>query len=70
MNAAALSRHGIEVVRDFGAAPALALEKHKVLPILVNLIRNAKHALTDSGRAGSSSLLARPRRARAASPSA
>jgi PAS domain S-box-containing protein len=45
-----LLQHRIEVVREFSAVPTISLEKHKVLQILVNLIRNAKHALTDSGR--------------------
>ena len=45
-----MNRHGIAVVRDFQAAPALNLDKHKVLQILVNLVRNAKHACTESER--------------------
>ncbi len=50
MNAAALVRHRIEVVREYdGGAPAFPLEKHKVVQILVNLVRNAKHALADGG---------------------
>ena len=31
--------------------PPLAVEKHKVLQILVNLVRNAKYACDESGRA-------------------
>ncbi len=50
MNATALNRHGINVVREFAALPPVALEKHKVLQILVNLISNAKHACDKSGR--------------------
>jgi C4-dicarboxylate-specific signal transduction histidine kinase len=49
MNAAALIRHRIEVVREYGEAPSFPLEKHKVVQILVNLVRNAKHALTAGG---------------------
>jgi len=30
--------------------PPITVEKHKVLQILVNLIRNAKHACDESGR--------------------
>ncbi len=30
--------------------PPVMIEKHKVLQILVNLVRNAKHACEDSGR--------------------
>ena len=50
MNASALARHGLEVVRDYQADPTIAIERHKVLQILVNLIRNAKYACDDSGR--------------------
>lgn len=51
MNLAALCRHGIEVVRRYSAAPVVSVDKHRVLQILVNLIRNAKYACTESGRA-------------------
>jgi PAS domain S-box-containing protein len=45
MNAGALSRHDVELVRDFEAhIPQITVDKHKVLQILVNLIRNAKYA--------------------------
>jgi C4-dicarboxylate-specific signal transduction histidine kinase len=44
-----MTRHHITVIRDFGELPPVMMEKHKVLQILVNLIRNAKHALTDGG---------------------
>ncbi|MES1165938.1 MAG: PAS domain S-box protein [Verrucomicrobiota bacterium] len=40
----ALERHRITVVREFSPAPALTIEKHKVLEILVNLLSNAKFA--------------------------
>jgi signal transduction histidine kinase len=49
LNAGALSRHQIEVIRDFDGDPSLNVDKHKVLQILVNLVRNAKHACEDSG---------------------
>jgi len=49
-NAAAFDRHGIRVVRQYApAAPAL-LDRHKVLQILINLLRNAKQALREAGR--------------------
>jgi signal transduction histidine kinase len=51
MNAGALSRHRVEVVREFEDVPPLNLEKHKLLQILVNLLRNAQHACQDSERA-------------------
>jgi signal transduction histidine kinase len=47
----ALSRHCVEVVREFDTVPSLNVEKHKILQILVNLLRNAKHACQDSDRA-------------------
>jgi ligand-binding sensor domain-containing protein/signal transduction histidine kinase len=50
-NEAALSRHGIAVVREFSPAPAVRVERHHVLQILLNLIRNAKEAMIESPRA-------------------
>lgn len=47
MNMGAMSRHEITLIREFDELPPMLMEKHKVLQILVNLIRNAKHALTD-----------------------
>ncbi|HUN81471.1 MAG TPA: ATP-binding protein [Phycisphaerae bacterium] len=44
---AALSRHRVEVIRDFDDVPPARCERHKLLQILVNLITNAKHALTE-----------------------
>lgn len=52
MNAGALTRHKVEVVRDLAELPALPLDRHRLLQILVNLISNAKHAM--NGAAGSS----------------
>ncbi|MEO5961693.1 MAG: ATP-binding protein, partial [Opitutaceae bacterium] len=51
MNGASLSRHEVSVVRDFQPVPPISVEKGKVLQILVNLIRNAKHACDDASRA-------------------
>ncbi|HWN95721.1 MAG TPA: PAS domain-containing protein, partial [Methylomirabilota bacterium] len=51
MNAAALTRHEVEVVREFAEVPPVTIDKHKVLQVLVNLIRNAKYACDESGRA-------------------
>jgi PAS domain S-box-containing protein len=50
LSGAALARHGVEVIRQYDDVPLISVDKHKVLQILVNLVRNAKHALTDSGR--------------------
>jgi PAS domain S-box-containing protein len=48
MNAAALVRHEVNVVRDFQPTPPIQAERGKVLQILVNLIRNAKYALDEA----------------------
>jgi C4-dicarboxylate-specific signal transduction histidine kinase len=50
MNEAAMERHGVKCVREFQDVPLVAVDKHKVLQILINLIRNAKYAMDDSGR--------------------
>ncbi len=44
MNAAALARHRVRVVREFHPTAPVCVEKGKVLQILVNLIRNAQFA--------------------------
>ncbi len=50
MNASALARHEVETIREFADVPPITIEKHKILQILVNLIRNAKYACDESGR--------------------
>ncbi len=51
MNAGALTRHSVQVVRDYPAeAIECNIERQKVLQILVNLIRNSKYACDDSGQ--------------------
>jgi signal transduction histidine kinase len=51
LNAAVLTRHQVQVNRDYPPdTPTLTVDKHKVLQILVNLIRNAKYACEESGR--------------------
>ncbi|MBM0104940.1 HAMP domain-containing protein [Steroidobacter sp. S1-65] len=52
MNSTALQRHEVDIVRHFQAVPVITTEKHKVLQILVNLIRNAKFACTEARREG------------------
>ena len=51
MTEGSLANHGVLVVREYSEVPMITIEKHKALQILVNLIRNAKHACTDSKRA-------------------
>ncbi len=45
INSQSISRHKIELVREFEDLPPLQTEKQKVLQILVNLISNAKYAI-------------------------
>jgi PAS domain S-box-containing protein len=45
INAGALTRHQVELQREFSPTPPLLVDKHKVLQILVNLISNAKYAI-------------------------
>ncbi len=52
MNEGALERHGVKMVRDFQDVPLVEVDKHKVLQILVNLIRNAKYAMEAPGAPG------------------
>ena len=48
MNAGALTRHKVDVVKHVAVLPALPLDRHRLLQILVNLISNAKHAMSDA----------------------
>lgn len=50
LNAGAFARHGVTLKREFSPVPAITVDKHKVLQILVNLVRNAKYACDESGR--------------------
>ena len=50
INMGGFERHGIKIKRDFSPAPPLRVDRHKVLQILINLIRNAKYALDDVER--------------------
>jgi two-component system, NtrC family, sensor kinase len=44
LNAGALSRHEVRVIRDYADVPQVNVDRHKVLQIMVNLVRNAKYA--------------------------
>lgn len=51
MNGGALARHEVQLIRDYPVhLPPITVDKHKVLQVLVNLIRNARHACDDSGQ--------------------
>jgi signal transduction histidine kinase len=49
INLAGLSRHGVQVIRQYSDVPPATMDKHKALQILVNLVNNAKYALDASG---------------------
>jgi PAS domain S-box-containing protein len=48
MNSGAMTRHRVTVHRDYVDRPNITTDKHKVLQILVNLLRNAKYACDES----------------------
>ena len=48
INSAGLERHGTRLIREFGELPDVEIDKQKVLQVLVNLISNAKYALSGS----------------------
>jgi PAS domain S-box-containing protein len=50
INGSALDRHAVKVEREIQPVSVVSVDKHKVLQILVNLIRNAKYALSESQR--------------------
>ncbi|MBD8192220.1 GHKL domain-containing protein [Pseudomonas fluorescens] len=47
MNAGALSRHHVTVVKEYGQVPEIMADKHRLLLIMVNLISNAKYAMSN-----------------------
>jgi signal transduction histidine kinase len=49
LNAESFTRHGIEIERQFEDVPNVIVDKHKVLQIMINLLRNGKYALTAGG---------------------
>jgi len=50
LNLGSLQHHGVKVIREFENVPPMDVEKHKILQILVNLVRNAKYACDESLR--------------------
>jgi PAS domain S-box-containing protein len=50
VNADSLLRYKVDVVCEIDDIPAIRLDKHRVLQILVNLMSNARHACNDSKR--------------------
>ncbi|MEO5958336.1 MAG: ATP-binding protein, partial [Opitutaceae bacterium] len=45
-------RHGISLGREFAQTPPVKADRHKVLQILVNLLKNAKDAILSAGAEG------------------
>jgi PAS domain S-box-containing protein len=50
LNAGAFARHGVALRREFSEVEPITVDRHRVLQILVNLVRNAKYACDESGR--------------------
>ncbi|MCI0997209.1 sensor histidine kinase, partial [Pseudomonas corrugata] len=46
MNSGALSRHHVTVIKDYQDAPTILGDKHRLLLVLINLISNAKFAMS------------------------
>jgi PAS domain S-box-containing protein len=47
MNSGAFLRHKVSIKCEFETVPPVRVDKHKVLQILINLIRNAKYAMDE-----------------------
>ncbi|MFL1414868.1 DAHL domain-containing protein [Pseudomonas fildesensis] len=47
MNSGALSRHHVTVVKEYAEVPEIMADKHRLLLIMVNLISNAKYAMSN-----------------------
>jgi signal transduction histidine kinase len=47
MNLTSFNKHGVQLSREFADVPAVFLDKHRVLQIMINLISNATAALAD-----------------------
>ena len=50
INSAGLQRHGVRLIREFEEIGEAEIDRQKALQILVNLISNAKYALSGSNR--------------------
>jgi signal transduction histidine kinase len=47
IHSGAMENLRVEMVREYQELPPVTMDKHKLLQIVINLISNAKHALTD-----------------------
>lgn len=50
LNAGALTRHEVTLVKDFSPTPKISVDRTRILQVLINLIRNAKYACDESRR--------------------
>lgn len=50
MNIGCFGTHGPRLIKDYTDKPVITVEKHKVIQILVNLLKNAKQACDESER--------------------
>ena len=50
VNATSFERYGIELVREYADLPPMSIDKQKLLQIMINLVRNAKHAVLDTNQ--------------------
>ncbi len=57
MRSASFGRHGIEVIREYAEVLNIIAERHKLVQIFVNLISNAKHAISDHRSSGGTLIL-------------
>lgn len=48
MDVESFTQAGIALVRDLEPVPLALVDKHKVLQILINILRNAKHAISEA----------------------
>ncbi len=51
LNSESLRRRSVTIQREYEPLPPMLVDKHRVLQILINLIRNAGHALEECGQA-------------------
>jgi len=47
-----LKSTNIEVVRDYREVPYIAVDRQQIQQVILNLLINAEHAISDSGRRG------------------
>jgi signal transduction histidine kinase len=58
IHSGAYLRHSVKVVRQYEMAPAIAVDRHKVLQIFINILQNARQACQE-GRVGTKQVTVR-----------